>query len=171
MTDKQNELITQNINLARYTAGKFKTMPLEPEELPAQAFLGLAKAAAHYRGSRGASFATFAVLVMEREILTAYRREKKHFGLVSLDAPLTDSDGKDATLKDILPALEDTYGYIDSLSAMQSEVKRLSSTERQLLELMVNDPDRRQREYSRMMGVSQSYVSRVMRDIYKKLRG
>lgn len=146
-------------------------MALEPDDILAQALLGLTKAAGRYDTERGASFATFACLVMEREILMAYRLSKKHLGLVSLDAPLKDSDGKEVTLKDILPAPEDAYAYIDSLDAMRSQIKHLNRTERQLLELMVNYPDRRQREYSRMMGMSKSYLSRVIREICRKLRG
>ena len=88
------------MGLAWYTAG-ISSVPLELEEKISLCYLGLVLAAGDFDPDRGIRFATFAVPVMQNKILQGLKREKKHFGVISLEQPAGKENG--GTLADLVP--------------------------------------------------------------------
>lgn len=169
MTKQQRELIENNIGLAKYTAKKFHTMPLEMDDIYSAAYLGLVKAAEKFDEGRAVSFSTFACRVMENEIKMLWRREKKYDTLCYLDASI-DADQGEGTFKDTIPDPFNHYLWPEQLFDMQRGVTQLKRNERRLLNLLIENPELTQKECAERMNRSQPQVSRLLKGIREKLR-
>ena len=149
------------MGLACYTA-RMSSVPLEQDEKISLCYLGLVLAAGSFDPDRGIRFATFAVPVMQNKILQGLRREKKHFGAISLEQPVGKDDG--GTLADLVPDPGNSFRDLEELLDFQDAVKR-TGREQELLQ----NPGLAQREYGERIGCSQSLVSRWMKEIRQKL--
>lgn len=169
ITEKQRELIENNIGLAKYTAKKFHTMHLEMDDIYSAAYLGLIKAAEKFDEGRAISFSTFAIRVMENEIKMLWRRERKYDTLCYLDTPMNTDQGE-GTFKDTIPDPFNRYLWPEQLFDMQRGVIQLKRNERRLLNLLIENPELTQKECAERLNRSQPHVSRLLKGIREKLR-
>lgn len=109
------------MGLAWYTA-RMSSVPMELEEKISLCYLGLVLAAGSFDPDRGIRFATFAVPVMQNKILQGLKREKKHFGVISLEQPAGKENG--GTLADLVPDPGHPFGNLEELLDFQNAVKR-----------------------------------------------
>ena len=169
MTEERKKLAEDNIKLAYFVAGKYKSLPIEFEEIQSEALLGLTKAAMHFNYGSGLKFSTFAVRVISNEILH-YLRRQKGIGkdIRSLNEPIFE-DGE-VRLYETIPVFEDGYGLAEMIVSLKQEMKKLNKKERELLALLSDNPCLTQREVAGMMGVKRSAVSEMLKKIRKKIQ-
>lgn len=109
------------MGLAWYTA-RMSSVPMELEEKISLCYLGLVLAAGSFDPDRGIRFATFAVPVMQNKILQGLKREKKHFGVISLEQPAGKENG--GTLADLVPDPGNSFRDLEELLDFQDAVKK-----------------------------------------------
>ena len=167
MTEKQ-KLAADNIALAHIVANKFKNTGIEFEELKSLAYVGLVKAAKTFDPAKGYQFSTLAVKIMNNEILMFLRNNKKHsIPMMALDKEIVE----DCTLKDIIPSIreDDRFAEVEWKLNFASNWKYLDKTEQKVLKARIDNPELTQMELSEMIGMSQSYISRVLLSAKKKI--
>lgn len=168
LTDEQRTLVEDNIRLAYWYAHQMKWIPLELEERISVALLGLTKAAERYDPERGTSFATYARKVMCYEILTGFRKENKHANVISLNLPVGDDDHWGA-LEDLVPdkknCFEESETVLDATATLGRMESQLQGKKKQVFLELLKHPGETQEFYADRAGVSQSQVSRYLRDI------
>ena len=173
-------LIEHNLRLVVYIAKKFDNTGVGVEDLISIGTIGLIKSVNTYNPDKNIKLATYASRCIENEILMYLRRNNKTKLEVSIDEPLNvDWDGNELLLSDILGTEEDVI-YKD----MESEVERkllikainkLSDRERLIINLRfgLNSRDGEemtQKEVASLLGISQSYISRLEKKIMKRLQ-
>lgn len=170
MTEERQKLVTDNMRLALYLANKYKSIPYEFEEIISAAYLGLVKAANTFNLEKGTTFATYARTCITNEILIYARQQKKQsIAKVSLDEPVPDTE--DITLQDMIPACCDGFDACERRIDFQRSIKDLSKRELQIVTIKVLNPDKSQKQIEKETGLSQSYVSRVIRSAKRKMMG
>lgn len=170
MTDYKKALVIDNIRLAYWTAQKYKSCGIELEELQGIALMGLVKAAEKYNPS-GAAFSTFAVRIMENDIVMEIRRRRK-CRTISLESEVTISGkGDTAPLEETLPCSEKGYDRVEAalLFPALMDSKNLKEKEKIAIWLVVCQ-EMKQCEAADVMQVSQSIVSRYVKSGIKKMR-
>lgn len=156
MTDEQRTFVEQHMGLAHYVARKFKRYrSIDREDILQMAKLGLCRAVIMFDADRGVKFSTFAVPVMLHEILMCTRR--KHHPTVSLDAKATKGDQR--SIGDTIPTFQDFDERLTT-SDMYSTIKRMPKRQRQVVALAA--AGYYQMDAARMLGISQSTVSRAL---------
>ena len=173
-------MIEHNLRLVVYIAKKFDNTGVGVEDLISIGTIGLIKAINTFKPDKKIKLATYASRCIENEILMYLRRNNKTKMEVSIDEPLNvDWDGNELLLSDILGTDEDVI-YKD----METEVERklltkaigkLSSREQTIVKLRfgINTSDgeeRTQKEVADLLGISQSYISRLEKKIMKRLK-
>ena len=183
-TEKDQEakqtLIEHNLRLVVYIAKKFDNTGVGVEDLISIGTIGLIKAINTFNPAKKIKLATYASRCIENEILMYLRRNSKTRLEVSIDDPLNvDWDGNELLLSDILGTDEDTI-YKD----LESEVERklliralnkLSNREKLIVKMRfgLDNPEGRektQKEVADMLGISQSYISRLEKKIMQRLK-
>lgn len=183
-TDQEQQarakLIEHNLRLVVYIAKKFDNTGVGVEDLISIGTIGLIKAINTFNRNKNIKLATYASRCIENEILMYLRRNNKVRMEVSIDEPLNvDWDGNELLLSDILGTDDDIIS-----KDMESEVEkkllrnavdRLSGREKMIVELRFgyNTPEGNemtQKEVADLMGISQSYISRLEKKIMKRLR-
>lgn len=172
MDSAREKLVTDNMRFARYMAKKFLNTGIEYEELVSLGYLGLVQAAARFDEDRGAKFVTLAGSCIQNTILQEARRKRYRDSLISasLDAAVIENDrGEPITLGDVIPSEETGYWELEANDWCKNaaESKALTAKERDIMILYLNGL--RQQEISNTVGVSQSYVSRLVRKASRKL--
>lgn len=174
----KNKLVEHNLRLVVYIAKKFDNSGVPMDDLISIGSIGLIKAVNSYKSGKNIKLATFASKCIENEILMFLRKNIRTKAEVSLDEPLnTDADGNELQLTDVLSISEETV-YESTEQKMMNEVlyksiKKLKSKEQLIIELRfgLNDKDEKtQKEVADMLGISQSYISRLEKKIIKKLK-
>ena len=142
--------------------------------------IGLIKAINTFKCDKNIKLATYASRCIENEILMYLRRNSKLRMEISIDEPLNvDWDGNELLLSDILGTDEDTvYRNMETEmdhSLLETAVSHLSERERTIIELRygintINGIERTQKEVADLLGISQSYISRLEKKIIKKLK-
>lgn len=168
MTNEQQKLVEENINLAYFVAHRFKNTNLEFDDVKAIACLGLVKAAIAFQPDRGLVFNTLAVKVITNEILMQLRREKKH-NCVTASLDMETVPGEEITLADIIPDTKNDYETFLFWMNVEQNQKLLSGKEKYILQLKMADPDMSQSDIAAKCGYTQPHVSRVLRRIKDKL--
>ena len=173
-------LIEHNLRLVVYIAKKFDNTGVGVEDLISIGTIGLIKAINTFNPDKKIKLATYASRCIENEILMHLRKTNKTKLEVSIDEPLNvDWDGNELLLSDIL-GTEDDLIYRD----MENEVERklllkaiakLSAREKTIINLRfgLDTPDGQemtQKEVATMLGISQSYISRIEKKIMKQLK-
>lgn len=179
-TDERQKLIENNLRLVEYIAKKFNKTGVEVEDLISIGTLGLIKAVNTYNPDKKFKLVTYASRCIKNEILTYLRWNKKTKRDVSIEELLNvDGDGNELLLSDILGTEEDIlYKEIEiRMEHMQltTALNRLSDRDRRIIELRFgfncnNEKGLTQKEVAYILGISQSYVSRIERKALKKLR-
>ena len=173
-------LIERNLRLVVYIAKKFENTGIGVEDLISIGTIGLIKAIQTFNLERKIKLATYASRCIENEILMYLRRTSKTRMEVSIDEPLNvDWDGNELLLSDILGTDEDViYKDIEDeieKELLNSAISRLSPRERKIVELrfgLTNEDgdEMTQKEVADLLGISQSYISRLEKKIMKRLK-
>ena len=173
-------LIEHNLRLVVYIAKKFDNTGVGVEDLISIGTFGLIKASNTFNSGKNIKLATYAARCIENEILMYLRRNSKTRMEVSIDEPLNvDWDGNELLLSDILGTDEDVI-YKDIETEMERKllnkaIEKLSKRERTIVELRfgLNHPygeEMTQKEVADLLGISQSYISRLEKKIIKRLK-
>ena len=183
-TDQHQEarslLIEHNLRLVVYIAKKFDNTGVGVEDLISIGTIGLIKAINTFNPEKNIKLATYASRCIENEILMYLRRNNKTKLEVSIDEPLNvDWDGNELLLSDILGTEEDTI-YRDMETEAEHKllgkaIGRLSNRERIIVQMRfgLGTPDgeeKTQKEVADLLGISQSYISRLEKKIMQRLR-
>ena len=174
----KSQLTERNLRLVVYIAKKFENTGINVEDLISIGTIGLIKSINTFKPDKNIKLATYASRCIENEILMYLRRNQKIRTEVSLDEPLNmDVDGNELLLSDILGTDSDVIskGLEDEIDRqlLKEAVKILSGREKNIVRLRFGlDGDGRektQKEVADMMGISQSYISRLEKKIMKRL--
>lgn len=173
-------LIEHNLRLVVYIAKRFDNTGVGAEDLISIGTIGLIKAINTYRADKNIKLATYASRCIENEILMYLRRTSKNKLEVSIDEPLnTDFDGNELLLGDILGTEEDMiYKNLESqaeAAMLYRSIEKLSPREKKIICLrfglkMEEGKEFTQKEVASMLGISQSYISRLEKKIMKQLK-
>uniref|UniRef100_UPI004024B40F RNA polymerase sporulation sigma factor SigE n=1 Tax=Eshraghiella crossota TaxID=45851 RepID=UPI004024B40F len=179
-TKAKTMLIEHNLRLVVYIAKKFDNTGVGVEDLISIGTIGLIKAINSFDINKKIKLATYASRCIENEILMYLRRNHKTRMEVSIDEPLNvDWDGNELLLSDILGTDEDIiYRNLEDEAEKKlllKAVNKMSDTERTIIDLRfgLNSPDGKeltQKEVADMLGISQSYISRLEKKIIKRLK-
>lgn len=180
-TDNQyvkNELITHNLRLVVYIARKFDTVGATIEDLISIGTIGLIKAVNTFCPDKNIKLATYASRCIENEILMYLRKSASQKHEISIDEPLNiDWDGNELLLSDVLGSDGDEIGkgveQEDEKTLINQLIKGLSYRERQIMEMrfgMNGYDEYTQKEVADVLGISQSYISRLEKRIIQKLK-
>ncbi|MCI8282486.1 MAG: RNA polymerase sporulation sigma factor SigE [Lachnospiraceae bacterium] len=176
----KSRLIEHNLRLVVYIAKKFDNTGIGVEDLISIGTIGLIKAINTFNPQKNIKLATYASRCIENEILMYLRRNSKTKLEVSIDEPLNvDWDGNELLLSDILGTDEDIiYRDIETeveKSLLKKAIEKLSPRERTIVELRFglageSAPELTQKEVADLLGISQSYISRLEKKIMKRLK-
>ena len=176
----RSALIEHNLRLVVYIAKKFDNTSVGVEDLISIGTIGLIKAINTFKPDKNIKLATYASRCIENEILMYLRRNNKTKLEVSIDEPLNvDWDGNELLLSDILGTDEDViyHGIEDEIekNLLNTAIRRLAPRERKIVELrygLTNEDgeEMTQKEVADLMGISQSYISRLEKKIMKRLK-
>ena len=171
-------LIERNLRLVVYIARKFENTGIGIEDMVSIGTIGLIKAINTFDTNKKIKLATYASKCIENEILMYLRRNNKTRVEVSFDEPLNiDWDGNELLLSDILGTDNDMiYKYIEDevdKELLDTAMKRLSQRERCIIKLrfgLNGGVEKTQKEVADLLGISQSYISRLEKKIIKRLK-
>lgn len=176
--EARQTLIVHNLRLVVYIARKFESSGVGVEDLISIGTIGLIKAVNTFCPSRGIKLATYASRCIENEILMFMRKCQSHKHEVSIDEPLNiDWDGNELLLSDVLGTDVDSVGRpieqaIEKKILLET-VARLGDRERRIMQLrfgLLDGEERTQKEVADIIGISQSYISRLEKRIVKRLK-
>ncbi|MRG85483.1 RNA polymerase sporulation sigma factor SigE [Salinibacillus xinjiangensis] len=171
-------LIERNLRLVVYIARKFENTGINIEDLISIGTIGLIKAVNTFNPEKKIKLATYASRCIENEILMYLRRNNKIRSEVSFDEPLNvDWDGNELLLSDVLGTDEDiiTRGLESTVDKklLRKALSTLNDREKQIMELrfgLIGKEEKTQKDVADMLGISQSYISRLEKKIIKRLR-
>jgi RNA polymerase sporulation-specific sigma factor len=171
-------LIERNLRLVVYIARKFENTGINIEDLVSIGTIGLVKAVNTFDPGKKIKLATYASRCIENEILMFLRRNSKVRAEVSFDEPLnTDWDGNELLLSDVLGTDDDIiYRNIEEevdRTILRDALNKLSDREREIMELrfgLNGSEEKTQKDVADLLGISQSYISRLEKRIIKRLR-
>jgi RNA polymerase sporulation-specific sigma factor len=174
----KSTLIEHNLRLVVYIAKKFENTGINIEDLVSIGTIGLIKAVNTFEPKKNIKLATYASRCIENEILMYLRRNLKNRVEVSLDEPLNvDWDGNELLLSDVLGTESDMiYKKIEGeveKNLLWQAMHKLSSREKTIIQLRFGLGDvgeKTQKEVADILGISQSYISRLEKRILKRLQ-
>lgn len=174
----RNTLIERNLRLVVYIARKFENTGVGVEDLISVGTIGLIKAVNTFNPEKKIKLATYASRCIENEILMYLRRNTKVKAEVSFYEPLNiDWDGNELLLSDILGTENDTvYNLIEDEVDKQLlflALKNLNEREKEIVKLrfgLSGNTEKTQKEVADMLGISQSYISRLEKKIINRLK-
>lgn len=172
------ELIQHNLRLVVYIARKFDNTGADADDLVSVGTIGLIKAINSFRVDKKIKLATYASRCIENEILMYLRRTVRLKSEVSFDEPLnTDFDGNELLLSDILgTSAESVYGGVEANAEkelLKDALKKLSDRERKIMFLrfgLNGGEEMTQKDVADLLGISQSYISRLEKKIIERLK-
>ncbi len=174
----KQRLIERNLRLVVYIARRFENTGVNIEDLISIGTIGLIKAVGTYRKDKNIKLATYASRCIENEILMHIRKISSQKAEISLDEPInTDWDGNELLLSDVLGTdgdmimrpLED---MVDQ-QLLREALERLPEREKKIVVLrfgLAGRQEKTQKEVADLMGISQSYISRLEKRIMTRLR-
>ena len=176
--DAKQMLIVHNLRLVVYIARKFESTGIGVEDLISIGTIGLIKAVNTFCPKRNIKLATYASRCIENEILMFLRKSQSSKNEVSIDEPLNiDWDGNELLLSDVLGTESDSVNigieHDVEKNLLLEAVNRLGERERTIMQLrfgLINGNEHTQKEVADMIGISQSYISRLEKKIIKRLK-
>lgn len=176
--DAKQRLIERNLRLVVYIARRFENTGVNIEDLISIGTIGLIKGVGTFQQDRNIKLATYCSRCIENEILMHIRKISSQKTEVSLDEPInTDWDGNELLLSDILGTEEDTVMRPLEEDAEQQLLRealsRLSERDRYIISLrfgLNGQAEKTQKEVADLLGISQSYISRLEKRIMLRLR-
>ena len=174
----RNKLIEHNLRLVVFLAKKYDHTGTDLEDLVSIGTIGLIKAVNTYRLDKNIKLATYASRCIDNEILMHLRKIKRKKTEVSFEDSLSyDSDGNELHLEDVLGTEKDivTKGLDDELdkSILLEEIEKLSPRDKEIIELrygLNGKKEMTQKDVASLLGISQSYISRIEKKVIKKLK-
>ncbi len=171
-------LIERNLRLVVYIARKFENTGIGVEDLVSIGTIGLIKAVNTFKPDKKIKLATYASKCIENEILMYLRRNSRAKAEISFDEPLNiDWDGNELLLSDILGTDNDIiFKYLEEeidKDLLNQAICKLSVREKKIMELrfgLKNGEEKTQKEVADLLGISQSYISRLEKRIIKRLK-
>ena len=177
--DAKQILVERNLRLVVYIAKKFENTGIDFEDLISIGTIGLMKAINTFNIDKNIKLATYASRCIENEILMQLRRNTKIKNEISIDEPLNkDGDGNELLLSDILGTDNDiTSREIENevdLSLLKIAISKLDKREKYIMQLRFgidgDEKEKTQKEVADMLGISQSYISRLEKKIMNKMK-
>lgn len=176
--EARKTLVERNLRLVVYIAKKFENTGIGIEDLISIGTIGLMKAINTFNTGKNIKLATYASRCIENEILMYLRRSNKLKGEISIDEPLNqDGDGNELLLSDILGTENDiTSRAIEDevdKSLLRASMQKLNNREKNIMELrfgFISGNEKTQKEVADMLGISQSYISRLEKKIINKMK-
>lgn len=172
-------LVERNLRLVVYIAKKFENTGMDLEDLISIGTIGLMKSINTFNVDKNIKLATYASRCIENEILMQLRRTTKLKSEVSIDEPLNkDSDGNELLLSDILGTDNDVTSKeiedeVDK-KLLKIAINKLNKREKEIMYLRFgidrDGEEKTQKEVADMLGISQSYISRLEKKIIKKMK-
>ena len=174
----RNKLIEHNLRLVVFLAKKYDNTGTDLEDLVSIGTIGLIKAVNTYRLDKNIKLATYASRCIDNEILMHLRKTKRKKGEVSFEDSLSyDSDGNELHLEDVLGTEKDivTKGLDEELNRniMLEEIEKLKPRDKEIIELrygLNNKKEMTQKDVATLLGISQSYISRIEKKVIKRLK-
>lgn len=176
--DARNRLIEHNLRLVVYVAKRYDNNLFNLEDLISIGTLGLIKAINTFKCDKNIKLATYASRCIENEILMYLRKKSRYKNEISLDEPLNfDYDGNELLLGDILSLEQEEVitdmNDTDDKEALLEAIERLKPREQEILNMrfgLNGQEELTQKEVAELLGISQSYISRLEKKIIKKLK-
>lgn len=174
----KDKLIEHNLRLVVYIARRFENTGVDLDDLISVGTIGLIKAVNSFNAEKNIKLATYASRCIENEILMHLRRAVKIKSEVSFDEPLnTDWEGNELLLSDVMGTDGDVV-YKKIESGVENELllealKKLNEREKEIMQLrygLKGGEEKTQREVADMLGISQSYISRLEKKIISRLK-
>lgn len=174
----KNKLIEHNLRLVVFLAKKYDNTNTDLEDLVSIGTIGLIKAINTYRLDKNIKLATYASRCIDNEILMHLRKMKRKRTEVSFEDSLSyDADGNELHLEDVLGTDADivTKGLDEELDKrlMIEEIEKLSPRDKEIIELrygLNGKKEMTQKDVAILLGISQSYISRIEKKVIKKLK-
>ncbi len=174
----KDDLVEHNLRLVVYIARRFENTGVDLDDLVSVGTIGLIKAVNSFNTEKNIKLATYASRCIENEILMHLRRTVKLKSEVSFDEPLnTDWEGNELMLSDVMGTDGDVvYKKIETgveSELLQLALERLNGREREIMELrygLKGEEEKTQKEVADMLGISQSYISRLEKKIIVRLK-
>jgi len=174
----RDKLVEHNLRLVVYIAKKFESSGMELEDLISIGAIGLIKAVKTYSVDKNIKLATYASRCIENEILMQLRKNTRTKNEISLDEPLSnDGEGNELLLADIISVDEDCVTKNIETSAerqiLMGVISKLDRREQMIMYLrfgLAGNEEKTQKEVADLMGISQSYISRIEKKILSKLK-
>ena len=174
----RDKLIEHNLRLVVFLAKKYENTGVDLEDLVSIGTIGLMKGVKTFSSDKNIKLATYASRCIDNEILMFLRKNKKVKGEVSFEESLSfDADGNELHLEDVLGTDADivTRPLEDDLNKrlMMEEIDRLNDRDREIIIMrygLFNHPEKTQKEVADILGISQSYISRIEKKVIKRLK-
>lgn len=174
----KNTLIERNLRLVVYIARKFDNTGIWVEDLVSIGTIGLIKAVKTFDPTKRIKLATYASKCIENEILMFLRRSSRTRSEVSFDEPLNkDWEGNELLLSDVMGTDNDIiYRSLEEevdRTLLRKAMGKLTGREKKIMELrfgLRDGTERTQKEVADLLGISQSYISRLEKRIFKRLK-
>ncbi len=174
----RNILIEHNLRLVVYIAKKFESTGINIEDLISIGTIGLIKAINTFNPEKNIKLATYASRCIENEILMHLRKISSRRNEISIDEPLnTDKDGNELLLSDILGSetdmIQKTLDDQTDKVLLSQAMEKLSAREKTIMQLrygLKNEEEKTQKEVADILGISQSYISRLEKRIISRLK-
>ena len=176
--EAKNKLIEHNLRLVVFLSKKYENTKIDLEDLVSIGTVGLIKAINTYKMDKNIKLATYASRCIDNEILMYLRKNKRTRGEVSFEESLSfDADGNELHLEDILGTEPDIVTKNLELEAEReiliNEIERLDSRDKQIMILrygLNNQEEMTQKDVANMLGISQSYISRIEKKVIRRLK-
>ena len=176
-TEARNILIEHNLRLVVFLAKKYENTKIDLEDLVSIGTIGLIKGVNTYKLDKNIKLATYASRCIDNEILMYLRKTKKKRTEISFEDSLSfDADGNELHLEDVLGTEPDivTKGLEKKLdkNMLYKEVKKLNKRDKDIIEYrygLNGKKEMTQKEVASLMGISQSYISRIEKKVIKNL--
>lgn len=176
--EARNKLIEHNLRLVVFLAKKFDSTGCDLEDLVSIGSLGLIKGITTYKIDKNIKLATYASRCITNEILMYLRKNKNRKGEVSFEDALNyDAEGNELHLEDIMGTdaeiVHDELAMKMDKAELTKELSTLPAREREIMTLrygLNNTEEYTQKEVADMLGISQSYISRIEKKVIKRLR-
>ncbi|MBR1386450.1 MAG: RNA polymerase sporulation sigma factor SigK [Bacilli bacterium] len=174
----KDKLIEHNLRLVVFLAKKYENTRVDLEDLVSIGTIGLIKAINTYSMDKNIKLATYASRCIDNEILMYLRKNKKVNSEVSLDESLSfDAEGNELHLEDILGTDSDivtkNIEEMNDKKIMLEEIDKLNKRDKEIITLrygLLGHEEKTQKEVAEMLGISQSYISRIEKKVIKRLR-
>ena len=174
----RSKLIEHNLRLVVFLSKKYENTGVDLEDLVSIGTIGLIKGVNTYKLDKNIKLATYASRCIDNEILMFLRKNKKRRGEVSFEDSLSyDAEGNELHLEDILGTESDivTKGLEEETDKklLYEEISKLNGRDKQIMILrygLYNTEEMTQKDVANILGISQSYISRIEKKVIKKLK-